>query len=251
MEFLREHFARLLRFWFQDRYAFLWLLFSVPIMISFQSIVHEGTHALVTFRTRDFPKIMPFLMEYEGSFNNGVTSPAVGWSGWPQIVAVLIMVGLAVLFRFVNFRSPIVGLLLKAWFVAAAADFIANTFLILTGTHSPGKDWEDARVDADWGTTSWWFLTAFLWLVPLSHFVWVRWAKWATDPLPDRGFWGYRWAAFVLGILATIELIFYMLVRDDGIGYSSGWYIFGLILQFVAFWFYWIYYGLSLKHPQE
>jgi len=244
---------RLRKFWFQDRYAFVWLLLSVPVMISFHSIVHEGTHSLVS---GDFPKIIPFLMEYKGTFHNGVTVPDPGkqldgWSGSPQIGALLITVGLALLFLLINFRSPIVGLLLRAWFVAAAADFIANTFLVLSGTCIAGKDWADASFLGDCGSTAWWIFTAFLWLILLSHFVWLCWSKWWDDPLPDRGFWGYRWAAFVLGILATISLIFYMLVRDDGIGYGSGSYIFGLVLQFAAFWFYWIYYGLSLKHPQE
>jgi hypothetical protein len=273
-----ESLTRLRKFWFQDGPAFIWLLLAIPIMISFQSIVHEGTHSLAAAkRTGSFPKIIPFLMIYDGNFHNGFTvhdkdtvatyherttcaegtakkdvTRLAGWSGWPQMGAFLITVGIALIFLFVNIRNPIVGLLWRAWFIAACVDFMSNTSLILLfGKCVEPKDWSAAMIQLDHGLTFWRFITGLLWLIVLSHFGWVWWSKWIDDPLPDRGFWGYRWAAFVLGILSTISLIFYLLTRDDGIEYGSGWYIFGLILQLAGFWFYWIYYGLSLKHPQE
>jgi hypothetical protein len=60
-----EYFTRLRKFWFQDRNAFFWLLLAIPVMISFQSTVHEGTHTMVAFiKTGSFPKLAPFLQIY-------------------------------------------------------------------------------------------------------------------------------------------------------------------------------------------
>src|SRR6185503_5667416 len=121
---LMESLTRLRKFWFQDWPAFFWLLLTIPIMISFQSIVHEGTHSLTAAkRTHSFPKIIPFLMIYDGDFHNGFTpsdkdtratyheriacdegaakrdvTRLAGWSGWPQIGAFLITVGIALIF---------------------------------------------------------------------------------------------------------------------------------------------------------
>jgi hypothetical protein len=274
--FLLEYCSRLRQFWFQDATAFLWLLLAIPVMISFQSIIHENTHGVVAFmvsKEHSFPKVEPFLMEYDGGFQNGITTgvfetrterrdcdekipPKVnvrlaGWIGWPQVGALLITIGLALIFLFVNVTNPIFGLLWRAWYLAAAADFLFNTGLILFGTCKPTQDWAKVMIRGDHSFGWFRLLTLLLWLIIFSHFVWVWFSKWATEPLPGRGFWGYRWVAFVLGICSTISLIFYMLVRDDSIGYGSFWYIFGLVLQLVGFWTYWIYYGLSLKHSQE
>src|SRR2546427_8364165 len=72
---IAEYGSRLRKFWFQDRYALVWLLLAIPIMISFQSIVHEGTHGVVAFlKEGSFPKVEPFLMEYDGKFQNGITT---------------------------------------------------------------------------------------------------------------------------------------------------------------------------------
>ena len=71
---LLEYFTRLRKFWFQDGIALLWLLCAIPIMISFHSIVHEGTHSLFAFFSKgSLAKIEPFLMEYDGKFQNGMT----------------------------------------------------------------------------------------------------------------------------------------------------------------------------------
>lgn len=269
-----EYFSRLRRFWFQDASAFLWLLLAVPVMISFQSIIHEGTHGVVAYlKEGSFPKIEPFLMTHDGGFQNGITtgvfvtvkertecdpnippkshSRLAGWIGWPQMVALLITIGLALVFLFVNVTSPVFGLLWRAWYLAAVADFLFNTGLILFGTCKDSQDWARVMIRGDHSFGLFRVFTLLLWLIILSHFVWVWWSKWGTEPLPDRGFWGYRWVAFVLGICSTISLIFYLLVRDDRIEYTGFYYISGLLMQFAAFWFYWIYYGLSLKRGEQ
>ena len=274
---IAEYFSRFQKFWFQDRNAFFWLLLTIPIMISFHSTVHEGTHALAArVNSKSFPKVIPFLMDFRGSFQNGITigdlssqetvkerddcnarNPPVdntrlaGWIGWPEVVALLITVVLALIFLFVNVTNPVLGLLLRAWFIAATVDFLSNTGKVLFGSCNDTKDWWRVMIRGDYGSKGFWVFTLLLWLIIFSHFVWVWRAKWATEPLPDRGFWGYRWAAFVLGLLSLMSMIFYFLVRDDGIDYGGFWYIFGLIMQLAAFFFYWIYYGLSLKHEQE
>lgn len=273
---LQEYFSRLRKFWFQNGAALFWLLCAIPVMVSFHSIVHEGTHSLMAFFSEgEFAKIEPFLMEYDGEFQNGMTVGVyvtesrrvncdekkppetkrflAGWIGWPQVGALLIVIAFSLLFIFLSITSFVFGSLWRIWFVAALGDFIANTGSILVGRCKPGQDWAKVMLfgDHDFGAFRW--FTLLLWLIPLSHFVWVWWSKWGTNPLPKRGFWGYRWVAFVLGCLATISLIFYAVVRDDEIGYTSAWYLFGLFMQIAAWGFYWVYFILTItRHePQE
>jgi hypothetical protein len=272
-----EYFTRLRKFWFQDRYALIWLLFAIPIMISFQSLVHEGTHGLVALiKTGSLPQVEPFLMIYDGRFQNGITNPdalssetrrervdcdekvppithtrLAGWIGRPQIVALFLVVGFTLTFLFVRITNPVFGFLWRAWFLAACVDLMANIGLILFGTCKPSQDWARVMIRGDINSTLFWFLTFLLSLVVFSHFVWVWWSKWGTRPLLERGFWGYRWVALVLGVLSTISLLFYAVVRDSDIEYGSFPYIFGLILQIVGFLIYWIYFGLSFKHSEE
>ena len=272
-----EYFTRLRNFWFQDRYALCWLLFAIPIMISFQSTVHEGTHGLVAFmKTGSFPQVEPFLMIYDGNFNNGITNPdasssetrtertdcdekvppgsvtrLAGWSGWPQVVALLLAVGFTLIFLFVSITNPVFGFLWRAWYLAACVDFMANIGLTLFCTCKPSQDWAKVMIRGDINSKLFWFITFLLSLVILSHFVWVWWSKWGKQPLLERRFWGYRWVALVLGILATISLLFYALVRDNDIEYGSFAYIFGLLLQIIGFAIYWIYFGLSFKYGDD
>jgi hypothetical protein len=270
-----EYFTRLRKFWSQDWYALLWLVLAIPVMISFHSIVHEGTHSLMAFFSAgSFAKIEPFLMEYDGGFQNGVTvgvyekhtertkcdpkvapvkdhSRLAGWIGWPQVGALLIIIAFSLLFIFLKISDFVFGSLWRIWFVAALGDFIFNTFFILVGHCKDSQDWARVMIRGDHGATAFQLFTWLLWLIPLSHFVWVWWSKWGTEPLPERRFWGYRWVAFVLGVLSSISLIFYALVRDDKIGYTSAAYVIGLLMQISACVFYWIYFVVSFKHDED
>jgi hypothetical protein len=269
-----EYFTRLRKFWFQNGYALLWLLLAIPVMISFHSIVHEGTHSLMAFFSEgEFAKIEPFLMEYDGEFQNGMTvgvyvrdtrrtkcdekaAPETknflaGWIGWPQVGALLIVIAFSLLFIFLKISSFFFGSLWRIWFVAALGDFMFNTGKILVGICKPGQDWAKVMLQGDHGFGNFRWFTLLLWLIPLSHFVWVWWSKWGTEPLPERNFWGYRWVAMVLGVCASISLIFYAVVRDDKIGYTSAPYIVGLLAQIFACVFYWVYFGLSFKHEED
>ncbi len=272
-----EYFTRLRRFWFQDRNALFWLLLAIPLMISFQSTVHESTHGLAAFiKTGSFPKVEPFLMNYAGTFHNGftakdsstsesvrerrtcgenaplVSSPRLaGWLGWPQIGALLLAIGFSLIFLFVDVRNPVFGLLWRAWFVAACIDFISNTFLILVGHCKDTQDWAQVMIRGDHSFGLFRIFTFLLWLPVLSQFVWVYWSKWGTNPLPERKFWNYRWAAFVFGVLSSMSLLFYLLVRDDNIDYGSFPYVAGLLLQIAGFIIYWLFFVLSFKYSED
>jgi len=271
------------KFWFQNGAAFVWLLLAVPVMISFHSIIHESSHSLAAAvaKNGNFPRIVPFLMEYRGNFQNGFTpsdpstretvrerdscDPSVapishsrlaGWIGWPQAVALLTTVGLAVFLLIFNISNPVAGLLWRIWFIAATGDFMFNTVKILFGSCNSGKDWSLVMIRGDHGFTLFRIFTLLLWLIIFSHIAWFWKTKWATEPLPDRGFWAYRWAAFTLGVLSFISLLFYLyylVVRDNDIGYTSAPYLFGLFLQIAACAFYWVYFVLTIvwDKPQE
>ena len=275
--------SRWRKFWFQDHNAFFWLLLAIPVMISFHSIVHEGSHSLSAAVAKDgnFPRIVPFLMEYRGKFQNGFTPSdasekervterdscdesvapithdrLAGWIGLPQAVAFLTMFGLALFLVIANITNPVIGFIWRAWFIAAAGDFMFNTVKVLFGNCDDSKDWSLVMIRGDHGFTCFRIVTLLLWLLIISNVAWFWKTKWATEPLPDRGFWGYRWAAFTLGVLSSISLLFYLyyaIVPDNDIGYSSAPFLFGLFLQIAAWGFYWVYFILTIKwdKPQE
>ncbi len=273
-----EYFTRLRKFWFQDRYALLWLLLAIPVMISFQSTVHESTHGLIAFiKTGSFPQVEPFLMNYDGDFHNGLTNPdgsstetrtervdcdpkrppkpnntrLAGWIGWPQVGALLLVINFTLILLYVNITHPIFGFLWRAWYLAACIDFLFNIGFILLGICKPGQDWARVMIRGDINSTLFWVITFLLSLVVFSHFLWVWWSKWATQPLLERKFWGYRWLAFILGILAAMSLLFYAVVRDNSIDYGSFAYVLGLLLQIIGFVIYWTYFVLSFKYSDS
>ena len=271
-----DYFTRLRRFWFPDLIAFFWLLLALPAIYFFQTTVHEGTHALVALATNgDFPKLAPFPhvaqtvlpggRTIEGGFLNGVTIPnkpetvterttcnssdpprvharLAGWIGWPQMVALFLTIIFAVIFLLVDIRNPLLAFLLRAWYFAAAIDFLFNVGKILFGVCTDTQDWARVMIRGDINSTLFWFITFLLVLVVLSHFLWVYWSKWGKQELQAKQFNDYKWIGLFLAILSTLAFIVSLVVSDDSIKKDTVFFILPVIVQFLAAVFYWLYF---------
>jgi hypothetical protein len=263
-----EYFTRLRRFWFPDLIAFFWLLLALPAIYFFQTTIHEGTHGLVALATNgDFPKVAPFPhLTQSGSFLNGVTIPnqaervtervtcdpndppishtrLAGWIGWPQMVALFITIIFAVIFLLVDIRNPLLAFLLRAWYFAAAIDFLFNVGKILFGVCTDTQDWARVMIRGDINSTLFWFLTFLLVLVVLSHFLWVYWSRWGKQELDSKKFNDYKWIGLFFAILSTLALIISLAVNDPAIKKDNAVFILGLIVQICAAVFYWLYFA--------
>jgi hypothetical protein len=269
-----EYLKQLRRFWFPNLNALWWLLLAFPGLYIYQTTIHEGTHGVVAWiNNGDFPKVAPFPhLTPNGNFLNGVTIPdkpekvverkscdrakvpetnfrLAGWIGWPQVIAVLLVVGLAVIFVFVNISNPYLAFLLRAWLFGAAIDFTFNSAKNLVGICDPSQDWSRVMIRGDINPTLFWFLTLLLWLVILFHIAWVGWPK--REPPDELDFWDYRWIAVLLLALSLFALVVTLVVKDDASIDKGSWvYWAGLIGQFLAVIWYMTYIWLTFKHQR-
>jgi hypothetical protein len=272
-----DYFTRLRNFWFPDLNALWWLLLAFPALYFFQTTIHEGTHATAAFFvTGSFPKLAPFPHRNasSGSFLNGVTlgdastsvtvvertsceSPTpvrrtrmAGFPAAPQFIALVLIVGFAVIFFFTTFTNPFVRFVLRIWYLGACIDFMYNTGRGLIAGCNILTDWSKFMVWSDINPGLFAFMTWVFWLVILSHFVWVYWSGWGRETVPGTSFWDYRWIAFVLGILSLIAVLLSIFVSDPEIVKDSPEFIVPLIVQILALCWYWIYFGLTFKYAE-
>lgn len=244
------YFARLGNFWFPNGLTSLWwLLLALPALYFFHTFVHEGSHGLAAlFATGDFPKFAPFphFNRSFGSFLNGVTfTGGRGFIATPQLVALALVVGLSLIAIFWPIRDRFTRFVLRLWFLGASLDLLYNTVKGLWGGSSPSSDW--GKLQAQIGTPGIIALTWVIWLVVLSHFVWVYWSAWGRERPERSGFWDYRWAALLLGLLSLVAIVFSAAVSDPSIQKGHAFFIVPLIVQVLALGWYAIYFGLSFQ----
>ncbi len=271
-----EYFRRLKNFWFPDMMALVWLIFMLPGLYFFQTLIHEGTHAVSALAvTGDFPKLAPFPhLNSSGNFLNGVTigdagtrvtiirktncdsaarssiSKLGGHPAMPQFIALGISIILAVVFFFTSTPNPYVRLGLRAWYLGACIDFLYASARNLFGGCNESADWSKFMLEADIGTGWFAFMTAIFWLLIFSHFLWVYWSRWGRDAVTNTCFWDYRWIAFLLGCLSFLAILLSLVISDNNIDKGSAAYIVPLILQILFFCWYWIYFGLTYKYKR-
>jgi len=270
-----EYFSRLRKFWFPNLNALWWLLLAFPGLYTFQTTIHEGTHGVVAWMNNgDFPKVAPFPhLTPDGNFLNGVTIPdkpetvrerrscdpaagpvpvlrLAGWIGWPQIVAVLLVVVLALIFVVFNISNPFIAFLLRIWLFGAAIDFTFNSAKNLVGICDASQDWSRVMIRGDINPTLFWFLTLFLWLVIIFGIALVGWPK--REPPAEIDFWDYRWIAVILLALSFFALVVSFVVKDDSSIDKGSWVFWaGLIGQFLALIWYMTYVWLTFKHQRS
>ncbi len=272
-----EYFSRLGNFWFPKLIFLLWLVFAAMALYFFQTLIHEGSHAVAgTAATGNAATLAPFPHKSDdGSFLNGVTftpgdpnktkmirrvcdSPVTsrvfetGFIGMPQVVDLVIITALFFVFFFAPVSSPTLRFLLMLWFLGAAFDFCYNTIRGLVGGCNPGADWSRVMLEGDISPGVFAFLTWLLWIVfILSHFVWVYWSKWGQTAVDNIEFWDYRWIGLVAGTLSLICIIWSLAVSRPEIIKDSPAFIVFFILHIIWMLGNFLLFGLSFKFRND
>jgi hypothetical protein len=272
-----EYFTRLKNFWIPDWYALAWLFLALPALYFFQTTIHEGSHAMAAVAvTGNFPKLAPFPHRNasSGAFLNGVTlgdtstsvtvterttcnsptpvrrSRMAGFPATPQFVAIILVVGFALIFFFTTFTNPFIRFVLRIWYLGACIDFMYNTARGLIAGCNIATDWSKFMVWSDINPGLFAFMTWVFWLVILSHFLWVYWSGWGRETVPSTSFWDYRWIASMLGVLSLIAILWSIFLSDPAILKDTPEFIVPFIIQILAFCWYWIYFGLTFKYAE-
>lgn len=265
--------TRLWKFWIPDAASTLWLVLGVMPLLFFQTFVHEGMHVLSYVsdgRGVDLFAPFPHLHHTATGDNvlNGVSSaarPAADTAdiAVPQFVDIGLLIVLSLFLWLIPYvwpmRSRTVRLLFRLWYLGVLIDLLWNTGGRLFLLESPTNDWY--RYQQVMGYSPWemWGITFVILLVPLTYFAWGPFSGWHREqPESQRyalnfvgGFWDYRWAAFVFGLLSLAAILFSLLVSDPSIEKQHGAFIAPLALQFILCPFYWIYFGLSFRYERS
>ncbi len=269
-----EYFQRLGNFWFPKLIFLLWLVFAAMALYFFQTLIHEGSHAVAgTAATGNPSTLAPFPHQSSGgSFLNGVTFTPIagaertmirhdcdslvktpdfktGFIGMPQVVDLVIITALFFVFFFAPVSNPTLRFLLVLWFLGAAFDFCYNTIRGLIGGCNPGADWSRVMLEGDISNGVFAFLTWLLWIVfILSHFVWVYWSKWGQTAVDNIEFWDYRWIGLVAGTLSLICIIWSLAVNRPEIIKDTPAFIVPFIMHIIWMLGNFLIFGLSFKY---
>lgn len=274
-----EYFRRLANFWFPNWVAFVWLLMGLPALYFLQTVVHEGTHAVVAISaTGHKPTFAPFPHMHEKNdgtlgFLNGVTyysndndyvgvdtrkncstndrevqDHLGGFPAAPQILDLMLIAIFSFLFAVVGFSSPIARFPLIILYLGFWIDFMYGTIRTLIAGCKESVDWSRFYLESEMGFGIFVFITWIFWIIILSHFVWMYWSAWARKKVDRAGFWDYRWVALIFGVLSLICVIMSLAITDDDIHKDNAAFIVPLIVQFIALIWYGLYFGLSFKY---
>jgi len=233
---------RLLRFWFPDWATFGWFFLGLLPALFFQTVIHEGWHAVFAgFKVDTFA---PFPhCKVGGGIRNGVTFYERGVDAFPaapQIMELVMILGVFFLIFFWAWEIRWLRYIVRLWFFALCVDFGFNTFAQLWGNKPDGTDWTRFQDDLGWGAAGMGVFTWVLWIVfILSHFVWVNWARWYESRPPAANFFSYKWMAVPLFVLSLLAIILMLAVdHPQVIKEGCWWYISVLVGQFVmAVWY--------------
>jgi hypothetical protein len=242
---------RLLDFWFPNRLDSLWwLLFALPPLYFFQTVIHEGSHALAAlFATGKFPKFAPFphFNTSFDSFLNGVTfSGGRGFVAMPQFIDLALVVALSLILVLWPIRNRFARYILRLIYLGVCIDLMYNTIKGLWGGPGPLSDW--GKFEAQTSTAAVVVTSWVMWLAILCHFVWVYYSAWQRYHPARLGFWDYRWIALALAVVSLVAIIVSAAVTDPSIVKAHFYFAGPFALQIAAFVWFVVYFGLSFRY---
>jgi len=270
------YFTRLLKFWFPDLASVIWLIASVMPVLFFQTLIHEGSHALNYIdKGLGVNLIVPFPHQIVS--RNGNTSILNGRAvakrsstnsnrpntAVPQFVAIGLLITLTlfllVIPYFWSMKNRAVRLLLRAWFLGLCFDLIVNTGGKLFYLNSPGNDWNRYQAANGYSNNEMFGFSLLIICIPLSYFIWGYFSAWHRDPPESssfaknisQDFWGYRWAALVFLVLSGMAIIFSLVVSDPSINKDHWAYLLPLVFQFIFLAVFIVYFIMSFFFPRQ
>ena len=237
-----EYFRRLYRFWFPcGLHGLLWLFLAFAPIFFFQTTIHEGSHSLANAIAGDgFANFAPFP-HFNRAFNSnlmGVTdTEGNDFNAMPQIVTILLIVGVALTCIFARIRNCSARFFLHVIFLGMCVDLIYNTAKGLAAAAGPMTDWGrfSAQIGVGWTT----FLAWLFWLIMFSYFVWVYFSAWhrvdGEHGWPEnRGFWDFRLICMILLVISAIAIPVFLGVNDPNIVKGGFWFFYLLlVLHFI------------------
>ncbi|MGC9347464.1 MAG: hypothetical protein ACP5JG_04920 [Anaerolineae bacterium] len=240
--------GRLRNFWFPNGFdSFWWLIFALPPLHFLQTLIHEGSHGLAALvASGEFPKLAPFP-HYNAAFDsflNGVAfTGGRGFVAAPQFIDLALIAAFTLIFVFWPIRNHLPRFLLRTWYVGVCIDLLYNTVKGLWGGSSPSSDW--GKFEAQTSTPGIIVLTWIIWLLVLSHFLWVYFSAWGRRGPERMSFWGYRWVAVVFGLLSLTSILVSAFVSDPQIVKDHAYFIVPLTSQGLALLWYVTYVPLT------
>jgi hypothetical protein len=209
---------KLLRFWAPNRWAFLWLVFGLMPLFFFETFIHEGIHWVAAELDGSDPKLIPFA-HYNTSLGvmrnlNGITLNSTGFVAMPQVVCLIILVGLIAVFIFTSPPWRWLRTFLVWWYLGLALDLLFNTGLGLINSPGAGTDWAKFKAQNEILSVamSWLILAAIM-----SQVLWITRSRWFDSQPAGKGFFDYRGLAIAYGVLSLIALIVSWTIDDPSI----------------------------------
>jgi hypothetical protein len=209
--------AKLLRFWWPNGWAFLWLVLGLLPLFFFETFVHEGLHWLTAKIDGFDPKLIPFAhFNSDPFFNrdlNGITlNTGDSFIATPQLVCLGFMLGLIAVFIFTSPPWRWLRSLLTWWYLGLILDLLFNTLLGAFDAERPGTDWARFADGSGHGLA-----TFFSWVIVtavLSQLLWSIWSRWNENRPSDLGFFEFRWLAIPYAFVSLIAVILSWTIDD-------------------------------------
>lgn len=246
-EVLVNYGQRLGHFWMPSGWTLGWIALGLPALYFWQTLIHEGSHAVAAlFATGSFPKLAPYAHVSAVGFRNGVAfTGGNGFVATPQFVDLVLILVFTALFIWAPVRSRSGRFILTFLYLGVCIDLGYNTIKGLWGGSGPASDW--GKFQAEIGDAGIIVLSWLIWLIILSHFLWVYYSTWHNRVLPEAGFWDFRWIVFAFSLASLSGLLFAALVSDPSIDKGHWVFITYVIMQAVAVVGYSTYFGLSFR----
>jgi len=207
--------SKLLRFWWPNGWAFLWLVLGLMPLFFFQTFIHEGLH-WVTAKADGFdPKLIPYAQfnTSAGRHLNGITlNTGDSFIATPQLVDLALILAFIPVFTFTSPPWRWLRTFLTWWYLGVCLDVLFNTGLGLFDAERAGTDWAKFADGSGHGLAA--FFSWLILVAILSQLLWVNWSKWHENRPPDTGFFEFRGLAIGYAVVSLIAVIVSWAVDD-------------------------------------
>lgn len=225
---------KLLRFWWPNGWAFLWMVLGLLPLFFFETFVHEGLHWLTAEFDGFSAKLIPFAhfnSDFGRDLNGATLHTGDSFIATPQLVGLVFILGLIAVFIFTSPPWRWLRAFLTWWYLGLIIDLLFNTGRGLVDATRAGTDWAKFADGSGHGLAV--FFSWLILLAVLSQLLWINWSKWHENRPPDAGFFEFRWLAISYAVVSLIAVIISWAISDPTI-VRDGWFWAVWIAQLVS-----------------